>query len=267
MAEGNGFADEFTLRDEDKELARKYGALAGDLHTDMHECLGHGSGKLAPGIKGDELKNYGSTLEEARADLFALYYLGDDKLVELGIVPNKDVMKAGYYNAIFNGIMGQLTRIEPGKNIAEAHMRDRQLIARWCYEHGKDDNVIEFVIPENGKKYVVINDYDKLRDLFGELLREVQRIKSEGDFEAGRRLVEDYGVTVDPELHNEVLERFAKLDIAPYSGFVNPVFTPVDKDGKIADPEKEEQIADIKISYPDDYTEQMLGYSRNYSFL
>ncbi len=267
VAEGNGFADEFTLRDEDKELARKYGALAGDLHTDMHECLGHGSGKLAPGIKGDELKNYGSTLEEARADLFALYYLGDDKLVELGIVPNKDVMKAGYYNAIFNGIMGQLTRIEPGKNIAEAHMRDRQLIARWCYEHGKDDNVIEFVIPENGKKYVVINDYDKLRDLFGELLREVQRIKSEGDFEAGRRLVEDYGVTVDPELHNEVLERFAKLDIAPYSGFVNPVFTPVDKDGKIADPEKEEQIADIKISYPDDYTEQMLGYSRNYSFL
>lgn len=257
VAEGNGFMEEFTLREEDREAARKFGALAGDLHTDMHECLGHGSGKLAPGVRGDELKNYGSTLEEARADLFALYHLGDAKLVELGIVPDSGVVKAGYYNAIFNGLMGQLTRIEPGKDLAEAHMRDRQLIAKWCYEKGREQNVIELV-KENGKTYVVINDYAKLRGLFGELLKEVQRIKSEGDFEACRDLIEGYGVKVDRELHKEVLERFAKLDIAPYSGFVNPVFTPVVENGK---------IVDVTISYPDNYVEQMLDYSKNYSFL
>lgn len=266
VAQDNGFAEEFTLRDEDRHIARKHGALADNLHTDMHECLGHGSGKLAPGVKGDELKNYGSTLEEARADLFALYYLGDDKLIELGIIPDKDVMKAGYYHAIFNGLMGQLVRIEPGKDIAEAHMRDRQLIARWCYEHGKADNVIELV-KKDGKTYVVINDYDKLRTLFGELLAMVQRIKSEGDFQACRDLVEGYGVKVDKALHEEVLERFAKLDIAPYSGFVNPVFTPIDKRGNKVKPSDDDAIVDVTVSYPDDYVEQMLWYSREYSFL
>ena len=257
-AAGNGFAEEFILRPEDRELRAKWGAVGNNLHTDLHECLGHGSGQLAPGTKGDELKNYGSTLEEARADLFALYFMDDPKMVELGVTPTLDVAKAEYNNYMMNGLMTQLTRIEPGKNIEEAHMRNRALVAGWVYEHGKADRVVEFV-QENGKTYVVVNDYEKLRGLFGELLKEIQRIKSEGDSEAGMKLVEDYGVKVDPTLHAEVLKRYAALDIAPYSGFVNPRYVPVlDENGK---------IKDVKIEYPMDYVEQMLTYSSDYSFL
>lgn len=257
-AAGNGFSEEFVLRPEDRELKTKWGTIGNNLHTDLHECLGHASGQLAPGTKGDELKNYGSTLEEARADLFALYYMNDPKLVELGVIPTLDVAKAEYNNYMMNGLMTQLTRIEPGKNIEEAHMRNRALIAGWVYERGKANKVVEFVT-ENGKTYVVVNDYEKLRGLFGELLKEIQRIKSEGDFQSGMELVENYGVKVDPKLHGEVLERYAALDIAPYSGFVNPRYIPV-FDGNGA-------IADVKIEYPTDYTEQMLTYSSDYSFL
>lgn len=256
-AAGNGFLEEFTLSPEDIAIAKEYGALASDLHTDMHECLGHGSGQLAPGVKGDELKNYGSPLEEARADLFALYYIGDPKMVELGIMPSMDVMKAAYTNTMFNGLMGQLTRIEPGKDIVQAHMRDRQLIAAWVLERGAKDNVVE-IIKNGGKSYVQINDYQKLRALFGELLKEVQRIKSEGDFAAGKELIERYAVKVNPAIHAEVLERFATLDIAPYSGFVNPKISPVFKGG---------EIVDVQISYPDNFSEQMLEYAKEYSFL
>lgn len=257
-AAGNGFAEEFILRPEDRQLRAQWGTVGNNLHTDLHECLGHASGQLAPGTKGDELKNYGSTLEEARADLFALYYMNDPKLVELGIIPTLDVAKAEYNNYMMNGLMTQLTRIEPGKNIEEAHMRNRALVAGWVYERGKNDKTVEFVT-ENGKTYVVVNDYDKLRGLFGELLKEIQRIKSEGDFKAGMELVENYGVKVDPTLHKEVLERYAALDIAPYSGFVNPRYVPVlDENGK---------ITDVKIEYPTDYIQQMLTYSSDYSFL
>ena len=256
-AHGNGFNEEFVLRAEDRERMDKYGKLADDLHTDLHECLGHGSGQLAPGIKGGELKSYGSTLEEARADLFGLYYLGDPKLVELGLIPSLDVAKAGYAKYILNGMMTQLARIEPGKNVEESHMRNRKLICEWCYERGKAGKVIELV-KENGKTYVVVNDFGKLRELFGEMLREVQRIKSEGDYEAGKALVERYAVTVDPELHEEVRDRYYALSIEPYGGFVNPEYELVEKDGR---------IVDVKISYPANYVEQMLGYSKNYSFL
>ena len=256
-AHGNGFNEEFVLRAEDRERMDKYGKLADDLHTDLHECLGHGSGQLAPGVKGGELKSYGSTLEETRADLFGLYYLGDPKMVELGLVPSFDVAKAGYAKYILNGMMTQLARVELGKNVEESHMRNRKLISEWCYERGKADNVIEMV-KENGKTYVVVNDFEKLRGLFGEMLREVQRIKSEGDYEAGRELVERYAVVVDPELHKEVRDRYDALNIEPYGGFVNPEFELVEKDGK---------VVDVKISYPANYVEQMLGYSKNYSFL
>ena len=256
-AHGNGFDEEFVLRAEDRERMDRYGKLADDLHTDLHECLGHGSGQLAPGVTGTELRSYGSTLEEARADLFGLYYLGDPKMVELGLVPSFDVAKAGYANYILNGLMTQLARIEPGKNVEESHMRNRKLIAEWCYERGKADNVIEWV-KQDGKTYVVVNDFEKLRSLFGELLCEMQRIKSEGDYEAGRDLVERYGVKVDPTLHAEVRERYAALGIEPYGGFVNPEYELVEQDGK---------IVDVKISYPNNYVEQMLGYSRDYSFL
>ncbi len=256
-AHGNGFDEEFVLRTEDRERMDRYGKLADDLHTDLHECLGHGSGQLAPGVTGTELRSYGSTLEEARADLFGLYYLGDPKMVELGLVPSFDVAKAGYANYILNGLMTQLARIEPGKNVEESHMRNRKLIAEWCYERGKADNVIEWV-KQDGKTYVVVNDFEKLRSLFGELLCEMQRIKSEGDYEAGRDLVERYGVKVDPTLHAEVRERYAALGIEPYGGFVNPEYELVEQDGK---------IVDVKISYPNNYVEQMLGYSRDYSFL
>ena len=256
-AHGNGFAEEFVLRAEDRERMDKYGKLADDLHTDLHECLGHGSGQLAPGVKGGELRSYGSTLEEARADLFGLYYLGDPKLVELGLTPQLDVAKAQYADYVMNGLMTQLARIEPGKNVEESHMRNRKLIAEWCYEQGKADNVIEWV-KQNGKTYVVVNDFDKLRGLFGRMLREVQRIKSEGDYEAGAALVERYGVTVDPALHEEVRARYYALRIEPYGGFVNPEYELVERDGK---------VVDVKISYPADYVEQMLGYSKDYSFL
>ena len=256
-AHGDGFLEEFMLRPEDRERIDKYGKLADDLHTDLHECLGHGSGQLAPGVKGGELKNYTSTLEEARADLFGLYYLGDPKMVELGLIPSLDVAYAEYARYIMNGMMTQLARIEPGKNVEEAHMRNRKLIAEWCYERGKSDNVIEWV-KQDGKTYVVVNDFEKLRSLFGELLCEMQRIKSEGDYETGRDLVERYGVKVDPTLHAEVRERYAALGIEPYGGFVNPEYELVEQDGK---------IVDVKISYPNNYVEQMLGYSRDYSFL
>ncbi len=257
-AAGNGFSEEFILRPEDRALRAQWGTVGNNLHTDLHECLGHASGQLAEGVRGDELKNYGSTLEEARADLFALYYMNDPKLVELGVIPTLDVARAEYNNYMMNGLMTQLTRIEPGKTIEEAHMRNRALIAGWVYERGRADRVVEFVA-EGGKTYVVVNDYDKLRGLFGELLREIQRIKSEGDYAAGRELVERYGVQVDPKLHAEVLERYAALNIAPYSGFVNPVYIPqLDDAGN---------ITDVRIEYPTDYTAQMLEYSQNYSFL
>lgn len=256
-AKGNGFAEEFVLDPADRQLRDLYSSLGDNLHTDLHECLGHGSGRLAEGTKGNELKQYSSTLEEARADLFGLYYLGDQKLVDLGLIPSLDVAKAQYLSYMMNGLMTQLVRIEPGNNVEEAHMRNRKLIAEWCYQKGKEENVVELK-KVDGKTYVVVNDYDKLRSLFGELLREVQRIKSEGDFEAGRQLVEQYAVKVDPALHREVLERYAKLGIQPYSGFINPVYTPVIKNG---------EVTDIKVEYPDNYAGQMLYYSKNYSFL
>ncbi|MEG2865038.1 MAG: dihydrofolate reductase [Mucinivorans sp.] len=254
---GNGFGDEFILMPEDRELRDKWGAVSGDLTTDLHECLGHGSGCLAPGTKGDELKNYASPLEEARADLFALYYIADQKMVDVGIMANLDIAKAAYYNAIMNGMMTQLTRIELGKNIEQAHMRDRALIANWAYELGKAKNVIEKVVKDN-KTYIKINDYTALRNIFGTQLSEIQRIKSEGDYAAGRELIEKYAVKIDPKLHKEIKDRFAALNIAPYSGFINPRYVPVEKDG---------QIVDVKIEYPGNYVEQMLEYSKNYSFL
>ena len=256
-AQGNGFNEEFMLREEDRARIKEYGKIGDDLHTDLHECLGHGSGQLAKGVTGGELKSYSSTLEETRADLFALYYLGDEKLIELGLIPSLDVAKAQYASYIMNGIMTQLSRIEPGKNVEESHMRNRKLIAEWCYEHGKDEKIIEWV-EQNGKRYIVVNDFDGLRKLFGELLYEVQRIKSEGDYEAGRKLVEDYAVKVDPELHKEVLERYAQLGIEPYSGFVNPSYELIEKDG---------EVVDVKLHYNHNYIEQMLHYSKDYSFL
>lgn len=254
---GNGVLEEFCFSKEEIERAKKWGALADNLHTDMHECLGHGSGQMLPGVSDDALKNYQSVLEETRADLFALYFMLDKKMVELGLMESLDVAKAGYDKYIRNGLMMQLTRIEPGKNIEQAHMRNRALISKWCYEKGKADNVIEKKIKE-GKTYFVINDYEKLRVLFGELLTEVQRIKSTGDFKAGKNLVETYAIKVDQALHTEVLQRYEKLKVAPYGGFMNPVYVPVEKDGK---------ITDIKIEYPDDYTKQMMDYSKKYSFL
>ncbi len=257
-AKGNGFGEEFILRAEDRELLKKWGGLADNLHTDMHECLGHGSGKLAPGVRGDELKNYGSVLEETRADLFALYFMGDPKMVELGLMETLDVAWAEYYKYMLNGLMTQLMRVAPGKNIEEAHMRNRALIANWCYERGAADNVIERVV-ENGKTYFVINDNEKLRALFGELLTEVQRIKSEGDFAACQALVERYAIKVDPVLHQEVLDRNARLGIPPYSGFVNPTYTLVTGDNG--------EPVDVTVGYTDGYAEQMLNYSGNFSFL
>ena len=256
-AQGNGFNEEFMLRAEDRERIAQHGKLSDDLHTDLHECLGHGSGQLAEGIKGGELKSYTSTLEETRADLFGLYYLGDPKMVEIGLIPSLDVAKAQYADYIMNGMMTQFARIELGKNVEEAHMRNRKLIAEWCYEMGKKDNVIEWV-KQDGKSYIVVNDFDALRRLFGELLKEVQRIKSTGDYEAGRKLVEDYAVKIDYDLHKEVLERYAKLGIEPYSGFVNPDYELVEQDGK---------IVDVKLVYKTDFTEQMLHYSKDWSFL
>ena len=254
---GNGFNEEFVIDEPTRKLLDDYLFITDNLHTDLHECLGHGSGKLLPGVDPDALKAHGSTLEEARADLFALYYLADPKLVEIGLLDNPEAYKAEYYKYILNGMMTQLMRIEPGKDVEEAHMRNRKLIAEWAYEHGRDANVIELV-KQDGKTYVKINDYEALRNLFGQLLTEVQRIKSEGDYAAGRDLVEKYAVKVDPALHREVLDRYAKLNIAPYKGFVNPVYTPVVKDG---------EIVDIKVDYTEDYMPQMLRYSKDYSGL
>ena len=256
-AQGNGFQEEFVLRQEDRDRMTKYGKLADDLHTDLHECLGHGSGQLAPGTKGNELGTYTSTLEETRADLFGLYYLGDQKMVEIGLIPSLDVAKAQYASYVMNGMMTQFSRIELGKNVEESHMRNRKLIAEWCYDHGKADNVIEWV-KQDGKSYVVINDFDKFRALLGEMLYEIQRIKSEGDYEAGKALVEKYAVKIDPALHAEVLERYRALNIEPYGGFINPDYRLVEKDG---------QIVDVEVVYNDNYVEQMLHYSKEYSFL
>ena len=255
-AHGNGFNEEFVYNDEERQRIDQYGDLTGELHTDLHECLGHGSGKLLPGVDPDALKVYGSTIEDARADLFGLYYVADPKLVELKLVPDAEAYKAEYYTFLMNGLMTQLVRIEPGNNIEEAHMRNRQLIARWVFEKGAPDKVVEMV-KKDGKTYVVVNDYEKVRELFGELLAEIQRIKSTGDFEGARTLVENYAVKVDPTLHAEVLERYKKLNLAPYKGFINPVYELVtDKDGN---------ITDVTVSYDEDYVEQMLRYSKDYS--
>ena len=257
-ARGNGFREEFVYSEAEKELLDNYADLTSDLHTDLHECLGHGSGKLLPGVDPDALKAYGSTIEEARADLFGLYYMADAKLVELGLLPDNEAYKAEYYSYMMNGLMTQLVRIEPGAQIEEAHMRNRQLIALWALEKGRDGQVVEWV-KKAGKTFVRINDYVRLRELFGQLLAEIQRIKSEGDFEAARALVENYAVKVDAALHAEVLERYSSLHLAPYKGFVNPVYTPqVDENG---------EITDVTVLYDEGYTEQMLRYSRDYSNL
>lgn len=255
---GNGFNEEFVIDKPTADLLDKYLFITDNLHTDLHECLGHASGRLLPGVDPDALKAHGSTLEEARADLFALYYLADPKLIELGLLDNPDAYKAEYYKYMLNGLMTQLMRIEPGKDVEEAHMRNRKLIAEWALEKGKPDNVVELV-SKDGKTYVRINDYAKLRNLFGQLLGEIQRIKSEGDYEAGRNLVETYAVKVDPKLHKEVLDRYSRLDIAPYRGFVNPVYVPVRND--------KGAIVDVKVTYGEDYLPQVMRYSREYKTL
>lgn len=255
-SQGNGFNEEFVIDQETRELLNKYLFITDNLHTDLHECLGHGSGQLLPGVDPDALKAHGATLEETRADLFALYYLADPKLIELGLLDNPDAYKAEYYKYMLNGLMTQLMRIEPGKDVEESHMRNRKLIAEWAMEHGSKDNAVEYVV-RDGKTFIKINDYEKLRELFGQLLHEIQRIKSEGDYEAGRELVEKYAIKVDSKIHNEVLERYSHLDIAPYKGFVNPIYTPVfDENG---------EITDVTVSYDEDYIPQMLRYSRDYS--
>ena len=253
-----GFGKEFMWSDVEENMIKEYGFITDVLHTDLHECLGHGSGKLMPEVDPNALGEFSSTIEEARADLFGLYFLGDAKLVELGIIPNAEAYKAEYYKFMMNGLMTQLVRIEPGKDIEEAHMRNRQLIAKWVYEKGKAENVVEYRV-KDGKTYVVVNDYTKLRTLFGNLLAEIQRVKSEGDFKSAKALVMDYAVKVDPKLHKEVLARYKTLNMKPYKGFVNPVFELVqDKDGK---------VTDVKISYNEGYAEQMLRYSKEFSTL
>jgi len=254
----NGFMEEFVYSDQERELIDKYSNLTDELHTDLHECLGHGSGQLLPGISQDALKAYGSTIEEARADLFGLYYMADEKLIELGLLPDKNAYKAQYYTYIMNGLMTQLVRIKSGHQIEEAHMRNRQLIARWAYEKGKTDNIIEF-INRDEKTYIKINNYSALRGLFGQLLAEVQRIKSTGEYESAQSLVENYAVKVDHTLHLEVLERYEKLKLSPYKGFINPVYNEI-KD-------KEGNVCDIAVSYDESYTDQMLRYSNDYSYL
>ncbi len=255
---GNGFNEEFVPDAAMRDLMDKYLFITDNLHTDLHECLGHASGRLLPGVDPDALKAHGSTLEEARADLFALYYLADPKLMELGLIDSPEAYKAQYYKYLLNGLMTQLMRIEPGKDVEEAHMRNRKLISEWVLEKGAKDKVVELV-KENGKTYVKVNDYPRLRELFGELLAEIQRIKSEGDYEAGRDLVETYAVKVDPALHKEVLDRYSHLSIAPYRGFVNPVYTPVKND--------KGEIIDIKVTYTEDYLPQMFRYSSDYGTL
>lgn len=255
-AHGNGFDDEFVIDEPTRTAVDRYGDVCDDLHTDLHECLGHGSGQLLPGVASDALKSYGSTIEEARADLFGLYYIADAELVRLGLVPDAKAYESQYYTYMMNGLMTQLVRIKPGHQIEEAHMRNRALIAHWCLEHGK--NVVELV-KRNGKTYVKINDYPALRTLFAQLLAEIQRIKSEGDYEAGKTLVERYAVKVDPVLHEEVLARYRKLNLAPYKGFINPWMKPVeDADGN---------IIDVELDYTEGYAHQMLRYSREYGLL
>ena len=257
-ARGNGFREEFVYSDVERKLLDTYADITDDLHTDLHECVGHGSGKLLPGVDADALRAYGSTIEEARADLFGLYYLADAKLVEWGLVPDAEAYKAEYYSYMMSGLMTQLVRIEPGRTVEEAHMRNRQLIARWVLQQGREAKVVELVVRE-GKTYVRVNDYVQLRALFGKLLAEVQRIKSEGDYEAARRLVETYGVQIDPALHAEVLQRYERLHLAPYKGFVNPVYT--------LQTDAEGNVTDVQIAYTEGYAEQMLRYSREYSNL
>jgi dipeptidyl-peptidase-3 len=257
-SEGNGFKEEFMWSDAEIELSRKYGTVTDNLHTDLHECLGHGSGKLLPGVSTDVLQAYGSPLEETRADLFALYFLADPKLVELGLVSDQDAYKAQYYSYIMNGAMTQLTRIQPGKDIEQAHMRNRATISNWVLEKGKEDNVVALE-KKDDKTYLVVNDYEKLRALFGELLSEVQRIKSEGDFEAAKALIETYGVKVNQDIHKEVLSRYESLDIAPYKGFVNPVYKLVTDDNG--------NVVDVTVSYNENYIDQQMRYSRQYSVL
>jgi dipeptidyl-peptidase-3 len=254
-----GLLDEFAINDGVKARLKKWGALASDLHTDMHECIGHASGQINAGVQTPDktLKNYASTLEEARADLVGLYFALDPKLIEIGVAPAKEVGMAEYYNYMMNGLMTQLARLKPGEQLEEAHMRNRQTVARWAYEKGKPDNVVELV-KRDEKTYVQINDYDKLRELFGQLLREIQRIKSEGDYNAGRDLVETYGVKVDDALHNEVLQRYAKLNIKPYRGFIQPKLIPVIKGG---------QITDVKVEYPKSFYNQMIEFGQKYALL
>jgi dipeptidyl-peptidase-3 len=255
----SGLVDEFGGNDTVVARLKKYGALASDLHTDMHECIGHASGQINSGVETTDktLKNYASCLEEARADLVGLYYLMDKKLVDIGVMPDMDVAKAGYDNYMMNGLMTQLTRLKPGEQLEEAHMRNRALNAHWVFEKGKKDNVVAFVT-KNGKTYVQINDYNKLRDHFGQLLKEIQRIKSEGDYKAGKNLVETYGVKVDAKLHKEVLERFTKLGIKPYRGFIQPKLVPVMSGN---------DISDVKVEYPDNFYNQMMEYGKNYGYL
>ena len=257
-SQGSGFSDEFVWSDYEQGLMKKYGFATGNLHTDLHECLGHGSGIILSGVDPDGLGAYNSTLEEARADLFALYYLADKKLIELGLLDNEDAYKAEYYKYMMNGLMTQLVRIQPGKDIEEAHMRNRQLVAKWVYEKGKGDNVVSFE-KRNEKTYVVVNDYERLRSLFGTLLAEIQRIKSEGDFNAGKQIVEYYAVKVNQDLHKEILSRYARLNLAPYKGFVNPVMEEVLNE--------QGEVTDVRLNYTEGYAEQMLRYSKNYSFL
>ena len=256
-SQGGGMLEEFTFNKKEKERAEQYGFVCNNLSVDLHECLGHGSGQLLPGVAGDELKAYGATIEEARADLFALYYIADPKLVELGLLPNEEAYKAEYDAYIRNGLMTQLTRIEAGSNIEESHMRNRQLIALWAYKHGLEEQVVEKKT-KDGKTYFVVNDYEKLRTLFGQLLAEIQRIKSTGDFESGKELVESYAVKVDQDILKEVHERYTKLNLAPYKGFVNPKYVPIVENGK---------IVDVKLDYTEDYAEQMMRYSKENSHL
>jgi len=257
-SQGNGFLEEFASDKAEVERVKKYGTLADALHTDLHECVGHASGKLAAGTDPNSLKNYASALEEARADLFALYYIMDHKLIELGLLPGEDAAKASYDSYLRNGLLTQIVRIKPGKYIEEAHMRNRSAICQWVYEKGRVNNVVE-LFKNNGKTFVRINDYFLLKKLFGDLLKEIQRIKSEGDFEAGKKIIENYGVKIDPDLHEEILRRYDKLNLAPYSGFVNPKLIPVFNNNG--------EIADVEVEYVNDYLGQMMEYGRNYSFL
>jgi dipeptidyl-peptidase-3 len=257
-SQGNGFLEEFAADQKEVERIKKYGTISDALHTDLHECVGHASGKLAEGTDPNALKNYASPLEEARADLFALYYMMDNKITELGLLPDEEAAMSSYDAYLRNGLLTQIVRIKPGKEIEQAHMRCRSAISHWVYEKGKAENVVEF-FNRDGKTYVKINDYQKLRLLFGELLKEIQRVKSEGDFQGGKRIIEDFGVKVDPQLHAQMLERYAKLNLAPYTGFVNPMLIPLyDANG---------DITDITVEYINDYLSQMIYYGKNYSFL